>query len=88
MPPLPRLRQGAHGYTCDTQITLKHFHVKIHQVLRRLTLSPLGPNDGQAYPFMNAFNFRQAPLRPTRMIYRKWPRDAYHVNLAEGHDDT
>ena len=29
-----------------------------------------------------------APLRPARMIYRKWPRDAYHVNLAEGRDDT
>ena len=51
-------------------------------------LSPLGPNDAQAYPFTNAFNFRQAPLRPARMIYRKWPRDAYHVNLAEGRDDT
>jgi hypothetical protein len=51
-------------------------------------LSPLGPNDALAYPFMNAFNFRQAPLRPARMIYRKWPRDAYHVNLAEGRDDT
>jgi phospholipase C len=51
-------------------------------------LSPLGPNDGQAYPFFNAFNFHQTPLRPAHMIYRKWPRDAYHVNLAEGRDDT
>jgi hypothetical protein len=51
-------------------------------------LSPLGPNDAQAYPFTNAFNFHQAPLRPGRMIYRKWPADAYHVNLAEGRDDT
>ena len=51
-------------------------------------LSPLGPNDARAYPFINAFNFHQAPLRPARMIYRKWPRDAYHVNLAEGRDDT
>jgi hypothetical protein len=51
-------------------------------------LSPLGPNDAGAYPFTNAFNFHQAPLRPVRMIYRKWPRDAYHVNLAEGRDDT
>jgi len=51
-------------------------------------LSPLGPNGAQAYPFTNAFNFRQAPLRHARMIYRKWPSDAYHVNLAEGRDDT
>jgi hypothetical protein len=51
-------------------------------------LSPLGPNDAHAYPFANAFNFYRAPLRPARMIYRKWPRDAYHVSLAEGRDDT
>jgi phospholipase C len=51
-------------------------------------LSPLGFNDALAYPFMNAFNFHQAPLRPARMIYRKWPADAYHVNLAAGREDT
>ena len=51
-------------------------------------LSPLGPNDAQAYPFSNAFNFRQAPLRAAHMIYRKWPRGAYHVNLAEVRDAT
>jgi len=51
-------------------------------------LAPLGPNDCHAYPFFNAFNFHQTPLRPVHMIYRKWPRDAYHVNLAEGHDHT
>jgi phospholipase C len=55
---------------------------------RNFGLTPLGRNDAQAYPFINAFNFHQAPLRPARMIYRKWPRDAYHVNLAEGRDDT
>ena len=51
-------------------------------------LAPLGPNDARAYPFTNAFNFRQAPLPPAQMIYRKWPRAAYHVNLAEGRDGT
>jgi phospholipase C len=51
-------------------------------------LSPLGPNDGQAYSFSNAFNFRQAPLRPVHMIYRKWPRDAYHINMTATRDGT
>jgi hypothetical protein len=51
-------------------------------------ITALGPNDGQAYPFFNAFNFHQTPVRPVHMIYRKWPRDAYHVSLAEGRDDT
>ena len=55
---------------------------------RTFGLLPLGPNDGQAYPFTNAFNFRQTPLRPVHMIYRKWPRDAYHVNPAELRQDT
>jgi len=51
-------------------------------------LAPLGPNDARAYPFANAFNFHQAPLRPARIVYRKWPRDAYHVNMAEAREDT
>jgi len=51
-------------------------------------LSPLGPNDDQAYPFISAFNFHQTPLRPVHVIYRKWPRGAYHVDPAEGRDET
>lgn len=51
-------------------------------------LPPLGPNDAQAYPFTNAFNFQQAPLRPVRMVNRPWPSDAYHVNLAEARQGT
>jgi hypothetical protein len=47
-----------------------------------------GRRDAQAYPFTNAFNFHQAPLRPARMIYRKRRRDAYYVNLAEGRGTT
>ena len=45
-------------------------------------------NDGQAYPFSNAFNYHQAPLRPARTIYRPWPPDAYHVNMNEANQDT
>ena len=55
---------------------------------RNFGLAPLGPNDGGAYPFSNAFNFRQTPLRPVHMVYRKWPRDAYHINMAETRDGT
>ena len=55
---------------------------------RNFGLSPLGPNDGRAYPFLNAFNFRQTPLTPAHMSYREWPAGAYHVNLAEGRDET
>jgi phospholipase C len=51
-------------------------------------LAPLGPNDARAYAFSKAFNYRQAPLRPVRMAYRPWPRDAYHVNMKEADQDT
>ena len=51
-------------------------------------LSPLSLNDAKAYPFSNAFNYRQAPLKPVRMINRPWPADAYHVNLKEAEQDT
>ncbi len=51
-------------------------------------LKPLGVNDKFAYPFTNAFNYRQKPLRPARMVYRAWPPDAYHVNMKEAQQDT
>jgi phospholipase C len=55
---------------------------------RTFGLTPLGMNDAQAYPFTNAFNYRQAPLQPARMVYRPWPRDAYHVNMKAGMQGT
>jgi len=36
-------------------------------------LPPLGVNDAAAYPFTNAFNYAQAPLRPARMVTRPLP---------------
>ncbi len=51
-------------------------------------LTPLGVNDARAYPFSRAFNYRQAPLRPARMVNRRWPPDAYHINLKEAEQDT
>jgi len=51
-------------------------------------LPPLSVNDKKAYPFSNAFNYRQAPLRPARMVQTPWPPDAYHVNMKEADQDT
>ncbi len=51
-------------------------------------IKPLGANDAHAYPFSKAFNYRQAPLRPIRIVNRPWPRDAYHVNMKEADQDT
>ncbi|HEX9064403.1 MAG TPA: alkaline phosphatase family protein [Streptosporangiaceae bacterium] len=51
-------------------------------------LQPLGRNDRLTYAFAGAFNYRQAPLPPARMVYRPWPPDAYHVNMKEAQQDT
>lgn len=51
-------------------------------------LRPMGVNDRNAYDLSNAFNYSQKPLKRARMVWRKWPKDAYHVNQAELRQDT
>jgi len=55
---------------------------------RTFGLKPLGINDRRAYPFTNAFNYNQAPLQPARMVYRPWPRYAYHINMQAAMQGT
>jgi phospholipase C len=43
-------------------------------------LGALGPNDNYAYPFSNAFNYRQVPLRPARMVQRPLPASAKNIH--------
>jgi phospholipase C len=45
-------------------------------------LSPLGVNDAFAYPFSNAFDFNQRPLRPVRMVHRPLPASARHIHVT------
>jgi len=66
------------GYTDTTATT---FAGILAYTERTVGLSPLGVNDARAYPFTNAFDYRQRPLKPARIVYRPWPRDAYHVNM-------
>jgi phospholipase C len=46
-------------------------------------LPAMGVNDNGAYDFSAAFNYDQTPLKPAHMVWRKYPADAYHINLAE-----
>ena len=73
------------GYTDRTATT---FAGILAYTEKNFGLAPLGVNDRQAYPFSNAFNYGQAPLRPARTVYRPWPPDAYHVNMKEANQDT
>jgi phospholipase C len=45
-------------------------------------LAPLAVNDARAYPFTNAFNYAQAPLRPIKMITRPLPASARYIHLT------
>ena len=74
-----------HGYTDTTATT---FAGILAYTEHTFGLTALGINDKKAYPFTNAFNYRQRPLRPARMGYRPWPRDAYHVDMKQALQDS
>jgi len=74
-----------HGYTDSAATT---FAGILGYAEHTLGLTPLGVNDAKAYAFGNAFNYQQAALGPARMVYRPWPRDAYHVNMRQADDQT
>lgn len=67
------------GYTDTTATTFAGILAYTEQ---DFGLSPLGPNDQQAYPFTNAFNYSQAPLKPARMVTRPLPASARHIRLT------
>jgi phospholipase C len=67
------------GYT-DTRSTT--FEGILAYVEQNFGLSPLGVNDAQAYPFTQAFNYAQAPLRPVRMVDRPLPPSARRIHLT------
>src|SRR5262249_38148687 len=73
------------GYTDSTATT---FAGILAYTERTFNISPLALNDARAYPFTKAFNYSQAPLRPARMVPRKLPPDAFHINLKNANDDT
>ncbi|HEV2371719.1 MAG TPA: alkaline phosphatase family protein [Streptosporangiaceae bacterium] len=45
-------------------------------------LAPLSPIDAAAYPFTNAFNYSQAPLKPVHMVHRPLPPSARHIHVT------
>jgi phospholipase C len=55
-----------------------------------LSLAPLGVNDAAAYPFTNAFNYAQTPLKPVRLVHRPLPASAKRIHLtpAQENDPT
>ena len=46
-------------------------------------LAALGTNDAAAYPFTNAFNYSQIPLRPIRLVQRPLPKSAEDIRVTQ-----
>ena len=67
------------GYTDTTATT---FAGILAYTEHTFGLAPLGPNDAHAYPFTNAFNYAQAPLKPITMITRPLPASARRIHLS------
>jgi phospholipase C len=75
------------GYTDTTATTFAGILAYTEQ---NFGLAPLGPNDGGAYPFSNAFDYSQAPLRPVHMVRRPLPASAQRIRMTPAllHDPT
>jgi phospholipase C len=67
------------GYTDTTPAT---FASILAYVEHTFGLAPLGRNDAHAYDFAQAFNYSQAPLKPTRLVTRPLPPSARHIRLT------
>jgi phospholipase C len=75
------------GYTDTTATTFAGILAYTEQ---NFGLAALGVNDAQAYPFTNAFDYTQVPLKGIRMRMTKLPESALHIKLtpAELNDPT
>jgi phospholipase C len=75
------------GYTDTTATT---FAGILAYTEHTFGLAPLGVNDAAAYPFTNAFNDAQTPLKPVRLVHRPLPASAKRIHLtpAQENDPT
>jgi phospholipase C len=75
------------GYT-DTKATT--FAGILAYTENTFGLAALNANDAHAYPFTNAFNYSQTPLRPATMVTRPLPAGSRHIHItaAERNDPS
>lgn len=67
------------AYTDTTHTTFAGILAYLEQTFN---LAPLGPNDADAYPFTNAFNYSQSPLKPVPMVKKPLPASARKICLT------
>ena len=67
------------GYTDTTATT---FAGILAYTEHTFGLSPLGANDAAAYPFTNAFDYSQVPLKPVHTVHRPLPASAKRLRLT------
>lgn len=67
------------GYTDTTHTTFAGILAYVEQTFK---LAPLGPNDADAYPFTDAFNYSQSPLKPVHVVKTRLPASARKIRLT------
>ncbi len=67
------------GYTDTTHTTFAGILAYVEHTFK---LAPLGPNDADAYPFTDAFNYSQSPLKPVHVVKRRLPPSARKIRLT------
>jgi phospholipase C len=73
-----------HAYTDTTQAS---YAGVLAYTERTFGLAPLGIDDADAYPFTNAFNYSQKPLKPVHMVIRPIPKGD-HIIRSQANEDT
>jgi phospholipase C len=87
-PRTPLIIVSPYAKPAFTDTTHATFVSILAYVEKTFGLKPMNVNDTNAYDFSNAFNYSQTSLTPAGMVWRKWPKDAYHINQAELRQDT
>ena len=89
-PRMPLIIVSPYAKASYTDTTATTFAGILAYTEQTFGLAPLGPNDARAYPFTNAFNYSQTPLKPVHTVHRPLPPSAKHIRLtpAEANDPT
>ncbi len=87
-PRTPLIIVSPYAKPAFTDTTHATFVTILAYVEKTFGLKPMNVNDTNAYDFSNAFNYSQTSLTPAGMVWRKWPKDAYHINQAQLRQDT
>ena len=86
-PRMPLIIVSPYAKASYTDTTATTFAGILAYTEQTFGLAPLGPNDARAYPFTNAFDYSQSPVRPVRIVTRPVP-SGDHIVWSQGKEDS